>query len=311
MSIRPNNSPLISIGIPTYNRSERIPNAIRSIQAQGIDNLEIIISDNGSTDNTEAVCREAMARDPRIRYFRQEENRGVAFNFSFVLQEARGTYFMWLSDDDEFIPGVLDAYIEFLDSHPEHVLVSGNINYWQNDSLIKIEKDMDFEEEKGLVRWLRYYAKVEEGALIYGLMRRRIAQRVPFWSIIGTDWHFVAGMAFQGKVKNLNIVGYNKEAGGLSSTFHKYAHIFEERWIWGYLPFSRIAMGAFAEIVWKTPFYRVVNPFVRIFAGTAAGLLVIGRYILLNRPKTLFGKILRMLHIKTPTQRKMESIQAE
>jgi hypothetical protein len=64
-----------------------------------------------------------------------------------------------------------------------------------------------------LKRVLGYYLKVKEGAMLYGMMRREWGQKVRFWPTIGSDWHFVAGLAFLGKIKSLDFVGYNKEAG--------------------------------------------------------------------------------------------------
>lgn len=301
-----NNQPLISIGIPTYNSGKRISKALQSILAQGIEDIEVIISDNGSEDNTEEVCRAAVARDPRIRYYRQEVNKLPGFNFSFVLEQARGKYFMWLSDDDEFTPNVVQKYVDFLEANQEYVLVSGEINYWNKGEYRGKESGLNFEHTSGLKRSLQYYGKVDEGAMIYGLMRRKEGQQIPFWPIIGTDWHFVAGLAFLGKIKNLEFVGYNKEAGGLSADFHKYARIFGEAPVWGYIPYVRIATGAFAEYLWKNPVYRTHNIMTRIVAGFIAMTTILFRYYILVKPTIWGGNLLRFFKIKTPTQRRLE-----
>jgi glycosyltransferase involved in cell wall biosynthesis len=94
------NKPLVSIGMPVYNGEKFIREALDSLLAQTFTDFELIISDNASTDNTEAICLEYAAKDARIRYVRQPENRGVLFNFQFVLDEARGEYFMWSAHDD-------------------------------------------------------------------------------------------------------------------------------------------------------------------------------------------------------------------
>nr|WP_245926565.1 glycosyltransferase family 2 protein [Methanospirillum lacunae] len=93
--------PLVSIGIPTYNRPEGLRRTLECITEQTYKNLEIIVSDNCSrTQETEEIVREFMARDNRIQYFRQKENYGMAFNFKFVLEKSSGDYFMLASDDD-------------------------------------------------------------------------------------------------------------------------------------------------------------------------------------------------------------------
>jgi len=92
--------PKVSIGMPVYNGEPFIREALDSLLAQTFTDFELIISDNASTDGTEAICREYAARDARIRYVRQAENRGVGANFKFVLEEAVGGYFMWTAVDD-------------------------------------------------------------------------------------------------------------------------------------------------------------------------------------------------------------------
>jgi glycosyltransferase involved in cell wall biosynthesis len=92
--------PKVSIGMPVFNGEPFIREALDSLLAQTFTDFELIISDNGSTDGTEKICREYAASDPRIRYVRQPENRGAVFNFQYVLTEARGEYFMWAAHDD-------------------------------------------------------------------------------------------------------------------------------------------------------------------------------------------------------------------
>lgn len=107
---------MVSIGLPTYNRSRVIRQALDSLLAQTYRNFELIISDNASTDETEKICKEYAAHDSRIRYIRQKENIGAVANFNFLLQESRGEYFMWASDDDlwepDFIHDLVDLHIQ-------------------------------------------------------------------------------------------------------------------------------------------------------------------------------------------------------
>ncbi len=92
--------PKISIGMPVYNGELFICEALDSLLAQTFTDFELIISDNGSTDATEAICKKYAEKDQRILYFRQLENKGAISNFKFVLDEAVGEYFMWAAADD-------------------------------------------------------------------------------------------------------------------------------------------------------------------------------------------------------------------
>jgi glycosyltransferase involved in cell wall biosynthesis len=89
------NKSLVSIGLPVYNAGQYLEEALDSILAQTFEDFELIISDNGSTDNTEAICWSYARRDQRIRYFRNETNLGAAWNFNRVFELASGKYFKW------------------------------------------------------------------------------------------------------------------------------------------------------------------------------------------------------------------------
>jgi len=94
-----NKYPLVSIGIPTYNRADGfLRETLTSALNQTYPNIEIIVSDNCSTDNTEVYVE--SFDDPRIRYFRHAKNIGASNNFNYCLEQARGDYFLLLHDDD-------------------------------------------------------------------------------------------------------------------------------------------------------------------------------------------------------------------
>jgi glycosyltransferase involved in cell wall biosynthesis len=90
----------LSIGMPVYNGQKFIEEAICSILSQEFSDFELIISDNASSDQTETICKHLCGKDKRIIYFRQESNIGALRNFEFVLDQARGRFFMWAACDD-------------------------------------------------------------------------------------------------------------------------------------------------------------------------------------------------------------------
>ena len=92
--------PSVSIGMPVFNGETFIRVALDSLLTQTFTDFELIISDNASTDSTEAISRSYAERDARIRYVRQSENMGALKNFQFLLEEAVGEYFMWAAVDD-------------------------------------------------------------------------------------------------------------------------------------------------------------------------------------------------------------------
>lgn len=116
------NAPLVTIGLPVWNGERFIEEAIESHLAQTFDDFELIISDNHSTDRTEAICRSFEARDPRVRYIRQATNLGAAQNYDATLHLARGTYFKWSAHDDRLLPTFLEACVSAHERNPATVL---------------------------------------------------------------------------------------------------------------------------------------------------------------------------------------------
>lgn len=104
----------ISIGLPVFNGGREIEDALRSLLKQSFDNFELIISDNGSDDATEAICKRYSAIDNRIRYIRHPENRGGLANFEDLLKEAGGEYFMWAAHDDLWSENYLAESVNLL-----------------------------------------------------------------------------------------------------------------------------------------------------------------------------------------------------
>ena len=106
-------SPLVSVGIPTYNRPEGLRQTLDAMRGQTWRNLEIVVSDNASPNpEVEAVGRAAAAEDQRVRYIRQRRNLGGGPNFRFVLEEAKGEYFLWAADDDAWEPFFIERCVE-------------------------------------------------------------------------------------------------------------------------------------------------------------------------------------------------------
>ncbi len=106
----------LSVCIPTYNRATFLGAALDSVIRQATDEVEIVVSDNASTDHTEALVREYQARFPRIRYHRNPENLGADRNFLKVVELAEGEYCWLLGSDDALGPSALRQVLQRLGS---------------------------------------------------------------------------------------------------------------------------------------------------------------------------------------------------
>jgi glycosyltransferase domain-containing protein len=217
-----NESALVSIGIPCYNRANLIARAIESALGQDYANIEVIISDNASTDDTEEVCRAFAARDERVVYIRQETNRGASANFEEVFQQSRGEYFLWLGDDDWFDKNYVFVCVGFLEKHPDYVAAYGRALYYQGDELIWDRAGFSLPQEQAIERVAKYYAQVEDNGLFYGVFRREALQKAnPIPNVMAGDWMFMAKVVFQGKVAVLDATKMHRVLGGVSASYEK------------------------------------------------------------------------------------------
>ncbi len=105
--------PLVSVILPTYNRAHTLGRAIRSVLEQTYANFELIVVDDGSTDNTEEVVKSFA--DPRIRFLRHEHNRGVSAARNSGIKVAQGEYIAFNDSDDEWLPQKLKRQMEIFD----------------------------------------------------------------------------------------------------------------------------------------------------------------------------------------------------
>ncbi|MGH9537954.1 MAG: glycosyltransferase family 2 protein, partial [Terriglobales bacterium] len=92
MSVK-SGKPRVSVGVPVRNGERFLVETLDSLLGQTYTGFELIISDNASTDNTEAICREYAARDPRVRYYRSPQDVGLANNYNSLFARAEGDYF--------------------------------------------------------------------------------------------------------------------------------------------------------------------------------------------------------------------------
>lgn len=115
---------VISVITPTYNRARYLPAAVRSVLHQTFQDLELIIVDDGSVDDTLAVL-ESLRSDNRVRYFYQQ-NKGQSHARNFALQKAKGDYVAFLDSDDLWEPEKLEMQLAVFKANPEVDIVHGD-----------------------------------------------------------------------------------------------------------------------------------------------------------------------------------------
>jgi glycosyltransferase involved in cell wall biosynthesis len=164
--------PLVSVGIPTYERPEGLRNTLRYITQQTYPNLEIIISDNcSSSDETRAVAEQFMSDYPYIKYFRQERNIGVMANFQFVLERASGEYYMWAADDDEWENDFIEVCLG--NSESGCSVMTGFVTHYRNSGLRISNRLPNLECSSSPYRNAETFLNCMQPTLFYGLHARK------------------------------------------------------------------------------------------------------------------------------------------
>ena len=130
-----NETPLVSVIIPTFNRVKLVPRAIKSILGQSYANFECIVVDDASTDDTKKVVN--SIKDERIIYLRHQENRHASAARNTGIKIARGEFIAFLDDDDEWLPEKLEKQVTLILQLPLKVgMVYCWMNYYENEKLI-------------------------------------------------------------------------------------------------------------------------------------------------------------------------------
>ncbi|MBR3836883.1 MAG: glycosyltransferase family 2 protein [Clostridia bacterium] len=114
---------MISVVIPTHNRADLLPRAIKSVQAQTWKDLEIVVVSDGSEDNTKEVVNELAKDDARIRFIEYFPAKGGNIARNTGIENASGEFVAFLDDDDEFMPEKLEKQMAVMESDPEIGLV--------------------------------------------------------------------------------------------------------------------------------------------------------------------------------------------
>ena len=202
-------SKLVSIGLPVRNAGNRVADVVRSVLAQDHQELELLISDNASTDDTEEVCRELAKSDSRIAYHRQPRNIGLLNNFVFAIGAAKGSYFRWIGDDDRLEPGFAAKCLEVFEADRRLLLVTTGISYTGPDG------DAESAGYSGAAlasadpvdRFVEMLRLLNASHLVidplYGMVRRDRVAVIPRRNMLREDEVFAAKLALAGPWRHI------------------------------------------------------------------------------------------------------------
>ena len=169
-----------------YNGENYLRPTLEALLAQTFEDFELIISDNASTDNTEAICREFAGRDRRVTYRRNERNMGMSWNYNQLFRLAQGEYFKWADHDDICAPEFIERCVQVLEAHPTVVLcdsIPSDIDE-QGHVLEVHDKPLVTDHPSPSQRFYQFLRQQHDLQQISGLMRasalRRTALHEPY-----------------------------------------------------------------------------------------------------------------------------------
>ncbi|MCI0557387.1 MAG: glycosyltransferase family 2 protein [Nitrososphaera sp.] len=194
--------PRVSVGMPVYNGEKFIRGSIASILRQSFRDLELIISDNASTDATESICRELASTDGRVRYYSNTVNIGVTENYNRVFRYARGEYFKWASCNDVCAPDFIHRCVDVLDRRRDVVLCYPKTGLFDTDiiSAEAYEDNLDLQEEDPPSRFLHLIERIGLNNALNGVIRTEVLRRTPLHKhFSGSDINLIAELCLYGK----------------------------------------------------------------------------------------------------------------
>ncbi|MCF6469348.1 glycosyltransferase family 2 protein [Nonomuraea sp. MG754425] len=197
-------SELVSIALPVRNGADRLAAVVGSVLAQDHPHVELVISDNASTDGTEELCRDLAARDPRIVYHRHPENVGLLGNFRHAARISRGAYIRWIGDDDRLEPACVSRALAAFAADERLVLVTNQVAYTGPDGQVStvpytgagLGSDDPVERFAEMLRLLNESPYLIDP--LYGLLRRGPATGIPRRNMLREDEVFAAKLALAG-----------------------------------------------------------------------------------------------------------------
>jgi glycosyltransferase involved in cell wall biosynthesis len=162
--------PLVTVGVPTFNRPEGLRHTLQSVCGQTYQNLEILISDNcSSTEETRSIALAWQQADPRVRYTRQERNLGIEANFKYLLGKARGEYFAWAADDDHWTPDFVSVCLHHIGQAGS--VMTGMRTAVRSQNLLRWKPPCHLSPSRGAFENAVAFFNNLQPSLIYGIHR--------------------------------------------------------------------------------------------------------------------------------------------
>ncbi|HKX67497.1 MAG TPA: glycosyltransferase [Intrasporangium sp.] len=188
--------------MPVFNGERHLAAAIESILGQTCQDLELVVSDNASSDATPEICQDYADADPRVRYTRLDRNVGARMNFEIVLSRARGEWFKWSAHDDLIRPEFLAGCLARLDHDRGAVLCATDIEVIDDrgEQLGETLQPITIDGRTPHERLRQFFAHPKVHQTIFGVIRRSVLDSTDLlgpW--FGSDRELLMELALRGR----------------------------------------------------------------------------------------------------------------
>lgn len=170
----------VTVGVPTFNGERFLRRTLDSLLSQDFEHIEVLISDNASTDATPSICREYARLDGRVQYHPCEENVGAVANFNRLVTLASGKYFMWAGDHDLWHGSYVSRCVSALERDSEVVLAYAMTRFIDENDEVLLDAMPDRLDTRGYSPASRFTAtlwRIHVYNLLHGVMRLDLLQK--------------------------------------------------------------------------------------------------------------------------------------
>jgi glycosyltransferase involved in cell wall biosynthesis len=196
----------VQIGLPVYNGERFLASSLDALLAQTYPNVEVIISDNGSTDSTSEIAQRYAANDPRVSVVRVEDNRGAAWNFNRVVELSSAPYFKWATHDDLHDATYVARCVQVLEREPSVGLCYTASRYIDGEDRPvdgRFSDGCDLRQTRPSER-LRGFFGTFPMHVLFGVVRREVLLGTRLWGgFASADRVLVSELAMQAQIAEI------------------------------------------------------------------------------------------------------------
>lgn len=198
--------PLVSIGMPVKNGAESIQQALESLSSQTYQNIEIVVCDNASEDNTCAIVEATASNDKRIVLKRFDDGVSIQNSYRRALESRRGDYFLFAPSDDRWDRRFIERAVQYLQRNLDAAVCCGDITMVAEDGTKTLSKGTVPIKGTTNKRWTNALISTCDASRIYGLLRNKNLDRIiPDKDPEGWDHYTTAKLAANGNIAKINV----------------------------------------------------------------------------------------------------------